>query len=139
EGNDMVKAAPGRLVLGNSSSDYTGRTIVQAGTLVATANNALGDPAGETVVLPGGALALQGGVNYTANETVALIGGTLRNLAGVNTFAGTIFLAADGIADVPAGSLKLTAGIRGAAKLTKTGGNTLEVKNLRVAGLAGSA
>src|SRR5262249_16232116 len=126
----------GTVVLGGSTSDYTGRTIVTAGTLALSANNALGSTAGQTVVLPGATIALQGNVNYAAAESLTLIGGTLRNGSGANTFAPAVIVAADASADVPAGSLKLASGAHGASMLTKTGGGTLEVKNVRVGGLA---
>jgi autotransporter-associated beta strand protein len=66
----LTKAGPGTLTLFGDNSSYNGSITVQAGTLVALANNALGSTAGGTTVDPGATLAFSGGVNYATAEAV---------------------------------------------------------------------
>ena len=140
-GTSTVRPADGAVVLSNSTNDFTGNVTITRGMLVAAANNALGSTAGSTAVNNTGTLGFQGNINYTAAETVHIAGtglanvGAVRNVAGDNTFAGPVRLTGDAAIDVSAGSLNLSAGVGGAAVLTKTGGNDLTVKNVRTNGL----
>jgi autotransporter-associated beta strand protein len=127
-GSGLTKEGAGTLTLSNNTNNYVGTTAVNAGTLVVTANNALGDVGANngTTVANGGTLAFRDGVNYTAAETVTINGtgadgnGALQNLAGANTFAGPITLASSSLIMATAGTLTLTGA-------TGLGANTLTV------------
>jgi autotransporter-associated beta strand protein len=127
----------GTLVLSSSASTFAGAAVLQSGYTVVKANNALGSVAGPTAVNTGGALVIDGGINYSAAEPLALSGtgissgGALISSGGNNTFAGPVTIAAS--ASITANSdLTLSAGIRGASDLTIGGTNTLASGGIRV-------
>ena len=118
----LTKQGTGVFTLSGNNT-YTGTTNVNAGTLVAAANNALGTAAGGTTVAAGATLGLSGGVNYSTVEPVTLNGGTLSNLAGNNTFAGPITLAANSAVSVADGTTMTVGGtVNGGSQLIVSSG-----------------
>ena len=85
--NAVVKNGSGTLTLANTNN-YIGTTTINAGTLVATADGAMGPAtAAGITVTAGAALGFAGGVNYTMAEPTTLAGagpagssGALENL-----------------------------------------------------------
>src|SRR5262249_25384235 len=72
--NAVVKNGSGTLTLANTNS-YIGATTVNAGTLVATADGAMGPAtAAGITVKAGAALGFAGGVNYTTAEPTTIAG-----------------------------------------------------------------
>jgi autotransporter-associated beta strand protein len=124
--NAVTMTGTGTLTLSGANT-YVGATTIDAGTLTATANGALG-PATATGIFvnPGGALVLSGGVTYTTAEPITLNGsgpaghGALENSSGTNTLAIPITLSGAATIGSQAGTLKLTGAIA-------TGPNTLTV------------
>ena len=109
----LTKAGTGTLTLSGANT-YSGTTTINAGTLVAANNTALGTVAGGTTVANGATLALQGGITVGA-EALNISGtgvsgdGALRNLGGNNTLGGTVTLAGDAEIQSDAGILTLNA------------------------------
>lgn len=116
------------------ANDYTGTTIVNAGSTLQAANNAaLGDTATGTTVNAGGSLGLSG--NVTVSEPLAVTGTSstasltnltngLVNVSGTNTYAGQINANVSGNnfrASVTAGTLNLSGNIIMAGGGTSTG------------------
>ena len=103
----------GTLTLSNTNT-YFGSTTINAGTLVVTANGAMG-PATATgiVVNTGGALAFTGGLDYTTAEPITISGsgpagnGAIENISGTNTFAFPITLSGTATIGSDAGTLTL--------------------------------
>ena len=98
---ELVKggAANSTVTLSNNTgvtSDYTGATTINAGTLAITSSGALGNTSGVTVN-SGGVLALSstGGTGLTLNRALTLAGGALGNVQGNNTYSGNLTLTAD--------------------------------------------
>ena len=83
----------------SANNTYTGATYINAGTISATHNNALGTTAGTTTVLSGGALNLSNNVNVGEAITISGTGvsnnGAIRNVSDSNTLSGLITLAAN--------------------------------------------
>ncbi|MDW8267412.1 MAG: autotransporter-associated beta strand repeat-containing protein, partial [Gemmataceae bacterium] len=129
---DVSKVGPGTLVLAGFNS-YVGALAVNSGVVRAESPFALGidgSAASGTVVLPGGALAIAGGVDIGA-EHVNLFGrgvggGALVNADNLNTFAGPIqlhgFSTGLGAAD---GKLYLNGTITGASDILKLGAGVI--------------
>ena len=112
--NAVVKTGTGTLTLSNTNT-YVGPTTINAGTLVATANGAMGPASGPGVTVnAAGALAFAGNVNYTNTEPINIIGsgpagnGAIENISGNNTFAAPITLAGNATIGSDAGTLNLT-------------------------------
>ncbi|ADB17731.1 autotransporter-associated beta strand repeat protein [Pirellula staleyi DSM 6068] len=90
----VTKTGTGSLTLSGSNT-YTGTTVVNQGTLIASDSSALGTAAAGTEVNEGGTLALTGGITI-AGESLIVRPGTsvgndhLVNLAGANTWTGPI-------------------------------------------------
>ena len=111
-GNSMVtKTGAGRATLGGANN-YGGLTNVNAGTLIANNNTALGATGAGTSVANAATLALPGGITIGA-EALTLSGagvgsvGALSNIAGANTYGGAITLAAASTIGSTAGTLTL--------------------------------
>ncbi|MDW8309574.1 MAG: autotransporter-associated beta strand repeat-containing protein, partial [Verrucomicrobiales bacterium] len=126
----LTKTGAGQATLG-AANTFTGPTLVQAGRLIVSANNALGSSAAGTVVSNGAALGLHN-VSYTAAEPLTLAGagvagsGALYVASGNSSFAGPITLAADTLVGVPtAMTLSLGNAVTGAFGLIKGGAGTL--------------
>ncbi len=132
--NAVVKTGSGTLTLSGNNT-YAGTTTINAGTVVAANNNALGSPTGGGVTVNIGAdlaLPATGGITLSAAKTLTLNGagpignGAIENLGGANTVASTIQLGSsssigsDGNTLTVAGSIALNG-----ETLTATGaGNT---------------
>ncbi len=112
--NGLIKTGSGMLTLSRTNT-YSGSTTIDAGTLVVTANGAMG-PATATgiVVNEGGALAFTGGLNYHTAEPTTISGsgpaghGAIENISGMNAFA--IPLTLSGPATIGSDSGTLTFG-----------------------------
>ena len=124
----LTKQGAGTLTLSGNNT-YSGVTNVNAGTLVAAVNNALGTVAGGTTVAAGATLRLLrwDQLQPRRNPVTLNTGATLSNLAGNNIFAGPISLAAGSETITTAVGTTLTANgvISGAGTLTKDGTGTL--------------
>ena len=108
----LSKTGTGTLTLSGQNT-YAGTTLVNAGKLAITHNDALGatGDGNETTVASGATLELRGRTSFDASgtlngysnitvaENLTLNGGTLRNLHGFNTLSGTITLGADSLID----------------------------------------
>ena len=112
-GNSVVtKTGNGRATLGGAN-DYGGATNVNAGTLIANNNAALGATGVGTSVASAATLALPGGITIGA-EALSLSGtgvssvGALSNTAGLNTYGGAITLAAASTIGSTLGTLTLS-------------------------------
>jgi fibronectin-binding autotransporter adhesin len=136
--NGLTMTGAGTLTLTQTNS-YLGSTTIDAGTLVVTANGAMG-PATATgiVVNAGGALAFTGGLNYTTAEPITISGagpagnGAIENISGTNTFAAPITLSGTASIGSDAGTMTLSGAISGMAtddELSKTGAGTLTLSN----------
>ena len=120
----LIKAGAGSMQL-SAASAYTSATNINAGTLIATVNNALGTNAVGTTVAAAGTLDLRN-VAYTTVEALTLNGGKLATTSGTSTFAGAITLGASSTVDVTGTQLTLNGVIGGAGfGITKTGGGIL--------------
>ncbi|WP_194266237.1 autotransporter-associated beta strand repeat-containing protein [Dechloromonas sp. H13] len=122
----LTKNGTGTLTLSGADT-YTGATSINAGTLVAANNGALGTAAGATTVASGATLALQGGITIadalTLNGTGVGGGGALRNLNGNNTTSGAVTLGAGGARiNSDAGLLTMSGAIGGATRPLTLGG-----------------
>ncbi len=128
---NLVKTGSGTATLTGNNS-YVGTTTVEAGTLVAGHNNALGTADAGTTVASGATLALQGGVTITGEAvTLGAAPGnpaTLRNLAGSNTLAGPVSVNPGDTGEVHV--VSASAG----ESLTVAGSFDLQQSSLRVAG-----
>ena len=131
--NGLTKIGTGALTLSNTNT-YVGKTTINAGTLIVTANGAMGpatDPG--VVVNTGGALAFAGGVNYTTAEPTSISGygpagnGAIENISGANSFAGPITLQGNATVGSDAGTLTLTGTVNlgAAGNLTAAGAGNL--------------
>jgi autotransporter-associated beta strand protein len=132
--NGLFKLGTGTLTL-TSTNSYLGSTTVSAGTLIVTANGAMG-PATATgiVVNPGGALALAGGVDYAFAEPITISGsgpagnGAIENISGANAIAFPITLAGQATIGSDAGTLTLGGDIFAASNaLTVRGAGTTTI------------
>lgn len=121
---NFTKAGAGRLVLSNSNT-YVGPTLVNAGTLAITNDNALGTSTYGNVVANGATLELSNNISVSEGDlTITGTGvsgaGAINNLSGTNTFTGQIALGGAATINSTAGSLTL-------ASYTDLGGNNLTV------------
>ena len=132
--NGVTMTGTGTLTLSNTNT-YSGSTTIDAGTLVVTANGAMGPAtAAGIVVNTGGALAFTGGVNYTTAEPITISGsgpagnGAIENISGTNTFAGPITVSGTATIGSDAGTMTLGGNIicQGAG-VTLTGGGAINV------------
>ena len=132
--NGVLKTGTGTLTLSHTNN-YSGSTTIGAGTLVVTANGAMG-PATATgiVVDTGGALAFTGGLHYTTAEPISISGsgpagnGAIENIGGTNTFAIPITLSGTATIGSDAGTMTLGGNISpGPNTLTLVGAGTTTV------------
>jgi fibronectin-binding autotransporter adhesin len=98
----ITKEGTGNFSLSGANT-YDGVTTVNAGTVTAGSNAALGSTVGGTTVAAGATLALTGGITIAAGEAISLAGtgvangGVLRNVSGNNTVNGPITLAGNAL------------------------------------------
>lgn len=89
----LTKNGVGILTLSNANT-YSGPTLLNAGGILATNNNALGDVLGATTVVSGAVLQLQGGVQISENMTLSGVGlsslGSLISRSGDNSLLGSM-------------------------------------------------
>ncbi len=139
-GYALHKAGAGTLVLGGGNS-YTTGSYVDNGTLIVTANNALGTTAAGTTVGSGGTLGFRGNVNYSTAEAVSAVGtgaggvGAINNVNDTNTFAGAISFSDNLTIGASSGRLNLLGNFTdaggGAWKgLTKVGAGTVALSGV---------
>ncbi|HEX2830690.1 MAG TPA: autotransporter-associated beta strand repeat-containing protein [Burkholderiales bacterium] len=106
----LTKNGTGTLTL-SGLNNYQGGTSINAGTLVAASNSALGNPAGTATVANGATLSLQGGISIVNPLNIAGTGvggnGALRNLSGNNTVGGAVTLTGASTIQSDAGNLTL--------------------------------
>ncbi|NDF87247.1 MAG: hypothetical protein EB102_12200, partial [Gammaproteobacteria bacterium] len=107
----LTKSGNGTWTL-SFANTYNGATTINTGTLVVTANDALGTTAGTTTVASGAVLDLQN-INYSTTEGLTVNGGTIKTSTGTSTFAGAISLGANSTADVGGTQLTLSGIISG--------------------------
>ena len=101
--NGLNMTGSGSLTL-TKANTYSGSTTIDAGTLIVTANGAMG-PATATgiVVNTGGALAFAGGVSYTRAEPITISGsgpagnGAIENISGTNALCHPHHLVRNGV------------------------------------------
>ena len=119
--NGLTMTGTGTLTL-SSTNSYLGSTTINAGTLVVTANGAMGPAtAAGIVVNTGGALAFTGGLDYTTAEPITISGsgpagnGAIENISGANTIAFPITLSGTATIGSDAGTLTLGGNISAAS------------------------
>ncbi len=122
---DNNKNGTGTLILSGNNT-FSGNTNINAGTLIAASDTALGSATYGNTVASGATLGLQG--NITLNETGLSVQGTgvggtgaINNISGNNTFSGTLILAGDTTVASTAGSLTVTSDLALNNNLTVTG------------------
>ena len=121
----LTKAGSGTLTLSGTNT-YTGLTTINAGTLKATVNNALGTNAAGTVIASGATLDLAN-VTYSTTEAITN-SGALSTSTGTSSYAGTMTLGADATIDVDGTQLTISTAIgdgSGGYAITKEGTGTL--------------
>lgn len=128
----LEKTDLGTLVL-NGANGYTGSTTISGGTLSVSADNNLGDTAGN-VVLNGGTL--QGTASFTTARAVDITAnnGTVQTDSGVTLAANGAFTGSGSLSKTGAGTLQLNADSTYGGNTTITAG-TLQLGN---GGLTGS-
>ncbi len=137
---NLTKQGTGTVTLSNTNT-YAGTTNVNAGTLVAASNGALGSAAGGTTVVDGAILGLLGNITISS-ETISLNGtgagaGALVNLSGNNAVAATSSIIAElvslgeiGIGSV-AGTLTIDAAINlNSSKLAVSGAGDVVINGI---------
>jgi autotransporter-associated beta strand protein len=109
--NDVVQMGSGTLTL-TKTNTYSGSTTVAAGTLIVTANGAMGPATAAGIVIDnGGAVAFTGGLSYSTKEPITISGsgpagnGAIENISGTNTFASPITLSGSAVIGSDAGTL----------------------------------
>ena len=133
--NGVTMTGTGTLTLSHANT-YSGSTTIDAGTLVVTANGAMGPAtAAGIVVNTGGALAFTGGLNYTTAEPITISGsgpagnGAIENISGANTFAIPITVPGTAVIGSVAGSYDARQPISSCqgAGVTLTGAGTINI------------
>jgi autotransporter-associated beta strand protein len=143
--NCVTMAGPGSLTLSQANS-YSGSTTIDAGTLIVTANGAMGPSTATGIVVNnGGALAFTGGLTYTTAEPIRISGhgsagnGALENISGNNTFAVPITVPGAAVIGSDAGTLRLGGNLTcQGAGLTLTGAGAITIRGNINLGPAGT-
>ena len=146
-GGTLTKDGSGYVILNPTlnTSNFTGATTINAGTLEIQKSNALGTTAGGVTVASGGTLAVSGSITV-AESPLTLNGagdsgtGALRNVSGTNTVSGAITLnSATSIGSV-AGTLTASGVITGAvgSDLNKVGNGTVTFSGGTANAIAGN-
>ena len=117
-GGALASFGSGTLTLAGANT-FSGVTTVNGGILKVTHASGLGSTVNGTVVNPGAALELAGGIS-TSTEAVTL-NGILSNQSGSNTLNGTLTLYTGSSLDVGAGSVLVLKGFQANGPFTKTG------------------
>jgi autotransporter-associated beta strand protein len=119
------RSSSSALVLNSPNLSFAGPVVVETGSLVVTANDALGKTVGSTTVKSGATLDLSN-VTYSTAEPLGIQSGTLLASSGISSFAGTISLSSGTAAfQVNGTSLTLSGSISGSAGFVKSGSGTL--------------
>jgi autotransporter-associated beta strand protein len=129
-GTKLTKSGTGTLILSGNNT-YTGETIISAGTLAITSNNALGTNAAGTTIASGGTLDLRN-ITYSTTEALIVNGGTVKTSTGTSSFAGGVTLGANSTIDVTGTQLTISGVVTDGAStygLTKTGSGILVLSN----------
>ena len=127
-GRTLTEAGPGTLIL-TSTNDYTGVTTITGGTLIVTANGAMGPASDPGITVDrGGALGFAGGVDYTTAEPLTIVGngpkgnGELVNISDTNTLAIPVTFSSDAAIGSDSGTLTVSGDVNfGVYNLTVTG------------------
>jgi autotransporter-associated beta strand protein len=136
-GFGITKTGNGILVL-SAANTYTGATVINAGTLLATNSGAVGTSAGGVTIASGATLALQGGVTIADAITVSGNGvgsaGAILNNSGANTVSGLVTLGAASTVGSTSGTLTFDAAsgnaFTGTYNLTFAGAGNTTVADL---------
>ena len=102
---NLNKSGAGRLIVSGDSSSWSGNTTIQAGTLRATATNALGTGS-YTKAQSGAIFEVAGGISL--GENVELDGGKLLSLSGDNSITLPVLLRSSSTIEVKQDSLTLS-------------------------------
>jgi autotransporter-associated beta strand protein len=131
--NGVTMAGAGTLTLSKTNT-YSGSTTIDAGTLIVSANGAMGPATATGIVVNGGALAFAGGLNYTTAEPISINGmgpagnGAIENISGSNTFASPITVPGAAVIGSVAGTLNLSGAITcQGAGITLTGSGAITI------------
>ena len=138
----ITKSGNGKLTL-SAANTFTGKVVVNAGTLAVTNANALGATSGDTTVNSGATLDVTGGITL-ALEPLTLAGsgvsgvGALTSSTGSNTIASPITLSSSALITSQGTLLTLTGSITGSSSILSIGGsaNTTISGNISGIGLA---
>jgi len=105
----VTKRGTGSLTLGGTNT-FTGETVIEAGTLIAANNSALGTTGSSTTVSNGAALELKGDITITG-ESLQISGktpankGALGNNSGDNTWNGNVLIGSNSRISADNGSI----------------------------------
>jgi autotransporter-associated beta strand protein len=130
----LIKRGLGQLTLA-SANGYAGPTIIQSGKVMIAADGALGQTTGPTSVSQGGALVIQGSLNYSQPEPVTIVSngplgqGAIESIGGDNRFAGPVTATGNSAIGVANGSLSLSGNVNlpANAMLNKIGMGSLSL------------
>ncbi len=100
-GTGDVQVSAGQLTLSGTNTFSGDITVTSGTTLIATSDDALGSGGGDTTVVSGGTLELQGGITADSEDNIYLAGtgtsgqGAVLSSSGDNTLDGTFTLTGD--------------------------------------------